>query len=145
MADALSVLNGFLQSLQLNFSNPVGLVINLILSTIVGGIVILIVAELFAKKFSEEIKAVNAFLLVLVASLIQLLGIVPLLGQFLIMVPMVGLLLVALPVIVWIVLVKVFFRKMRILHAVLLGVVCYFLTLYVIPVLVGMVSGFIPL
>jgi len=145
MADALSVLNGFLQSLQLNFSNPVGLVINLILSTIVGGIVILIVAELFAKKFSEEIKAVNAFILVLVASLVQLLGIVPLLGQFLIMLPMVGLLLVVLPVIVWIVLVKIFFSKLHILHAALLGVVCYFLTLYVIPILVSMVSGFVPL
>ncbi len=145
MADALSILNAFLESLQLNFSNPVGLAINLILSTIVGGIVILVVVELFAKKFSEEIKAVNAFLLVFVASLVQLLGIVPLLGELLTMLPMVGLLVVVLPIIVWIVLVKLFFRHLHMLHAALIGIVCYFLTLYVIPILVGMVSGFIPL
>jgi len=50
MADALTGLNAFLENLQLNFGNPIGLATNLILSTIVGGIVILVVVEIFAKK-----------------------------------------------------------------------------------------------
>ncbi len=145
MADALTGLNAFLENLQLNFGNPIGLATNLILSTIVGGIVILVVVEILAKKFSEEVNPMHAFLIVLVISLINIFGIVPILGSFLAIIPFAGVLIMLLPVLVWIVLVKVFFRDMEMLHILIISVLCYFLSIYVIPSLVAIVSGFIPL
>jgi hypothetical protein len=144
MADALTGLNDFLGGLNLNFANPIGLAISIILSTIVGGIVILVIVEVFAKKFSEEVKPTHAFLVALVSSLINLFGIVSLLGQFILMVPALGILILILPIIVWIVLIKVFFSGLSILHALIIGAVCWFLSGNIIPILVGLVSGFIP-
>jgi len=145
MADALTGLNAFLENLQLNFGNPIGLATNLILSTIVGGIVILVVVEIFAKKFAEDVNPMHAFLLVLVISLINIFGIVPILGSFLAIIPFAGILIMLLPVLVWIVLMKLFFRDMEMLHILIISVLCYFLSIYVIPSLVAIVSGFIPL
>lgn len=145
MADALTGLNAFLENLQLNFGNPIGLATNLILSTIVGGIVILVVVEILAKKFSEEVNPMHAFLIVLVISLINIFGIVPILGSFLAIIPFAGILIMLLPVLVWIVLMKLFFRDMEMLHILIISVLCYFLSIYVIPSLVAIVSGFIPL
>ena len=144
MADALSGLNSFLGGLQLSFGNPIGLAMNLILSTIVGGVVILVIVEVFAKKFKEQVKPLNAFLLALVSSLINIFGIVPMLGQYLAMLPMVGFLVIVLPIIVWIVLTKLFFKGLKLTHAVMMGVVCYFVSLYVLPMLIGMVAGYVP-
>jgi len=142
MADLLSGLNGFLGSM--NFGNPIGLATNLALSTIVGGAVILIIAEIFAKKFSEEIKPTHAFMVSFASSLISIFGVVPLLGQFMAMVPYLGILVAVLPILVWIALIKLFFSELSLVHALLLGVVCYFLSIWVIPLVIGMVAGFIP-
>jgi hypothetical protein len=145
MADALTLLNEFLGNLNLNFGNPIGLATNLVLSTIVGGIVILVIVEIFAKKFAEDVNPMHAFLLVLVVSLINILGVMSLLGSFLAIIPVLGILVVILPVLVWIVLVKLFFRDMEILHVLIIGVLGYFLSIYVIPSLISLVSGYIPL
>ena len=145
MADALTGINSFLETLQLNFGNPIGLASNLILSTIVGGIVMLVVIEIFAKKFSAEVNPLHAFLIVLVISIINIFGIVPILGSMLSMLPFAGLLIMILPILVWIILVKVFFRDLEMLHVLIIGVLGYFISLYVIPYLVSMVSGFIPI
>jgi len=87
----------------------------------------------------------HAFLLVLVISLINIFGIVPILGSFLAIIPFAGILIMLLPVLVWIVLMKLFFRDMEMLHILIISVLCYFLSIYVIPSLVAIVSGFIPL
>jgi hypothetical protein len=100
MADALTLLNEFLGNLNLNFGNPIGLATNLVLSTIVGGIVILVIVEIFAKKFAEDVNPMHAFLLVLVVSLINILGVMSLLGSFLAIIPVLGILVVILPVLV---------------------------------------------
>ncbi len=130
----------------LSFANPVGLVIGVILSTIVGGIVILIIVEIFAKKFSSgSISPKNAFIVALIVSLINIFGIMGLLGGFLAMVPFGSILLFALPVIVWFGLLKVFFGEMELLPLLIMSVVCYFVSIYVMPTLTGIVRGFIPL
>jgi hypothetical protein len=145
MADPLSSLDGFLGGLDLNFANPVGLGINVLLSTIVGGIVILIVVEIFAKKFSQSVNPLNAFFVALIVSLINIFGILPVLGGLVGMIPFAGIITMLLPVIVWIVLIKVFFGEMEFVHALIIGVICYFLNIFLIPSLVVMAAGFVPL
>lgn len=144
MADALTALNDFIANLQLGFGNPIGLATNIILSTIVGGIVILIVVEIFARKSSVSVNPMYAFLLALVTSIINIFGIMPFLGQFIAMIPLLGVVVLVLPVLVWIILVRLFFRELEMLHVLIIGVICYFLSIYLIPLLAGMVSGFIP-
>ncbi len=112
--------------------------INLIVSTIVGGVVILILLEAISKAWGERVKPVNAFLLVLVINLVNLLGIMAFVAPY---VPYAG---YVLPIIVWIVLVKVFFGEMGMKHAVITGIVGYIISILLIPSLVAMVSGYLP-
>ena len=144
MADALSSLNDIFEGLDLNFGNPIGLGIDICLSTIVGGIVILLIVEIFAKKFSETVNPMHAFLVSLVVSVINFLGIIPLLGSLIGTLPLAGVIAMFLPVIVWIVLIKVFFKDLALTHALMIGVICYLLSIYLIPTIVVMATGFIP-
>ena len=124
-----------------SYSYWIGLGINLILSTIIGGIVLIIVLELFSKKFNEPIKPVNAFLVVLLVNIINMFGIMGLLLPYIAAIPYVGIIL---PVLIWIVFIKAFFGEMSFPHAVIIGVIFYVITLYVLPYLTGIVSAFIP-
>ncbi|MBN2330880.1 MAG: hypothetical protein JXC85_03625 [Candidatus Aenigmarchaeota archaeon] len=145
MADALTGLNDFLGNLQLDFGNPIGMATNLILSTIVGGIVILIVVEILAKKFSEEVNPMHAFLLALCINIINLPIIMGLLYSFLSYIPLLGLIAGFLPIIIWIVLTKLFFRDLSILPVLIIAVLGYLLSIFLIPMLVNIVAGYIPL
>ena len=116
--------------------------INTILSTIVGGIVLIVLAEVFSHKFGESIKPQNAFLIVLLANVATNFGVIGLLGGFLSGIPFI---LMVLPVVVWFGLIKAFFHEMNILHAFLVAVIFYMLTLLVIPYITSIISGFIPL
>ena len=124
------------------FSDPIGLGINIIVSTIVGGIVILIILEIIGKEFSEPVSTMNAFVLALLINIINMFGVVYLLGSFLSSIPFYSIIL---PLIIWIVLIKFLFGEMSITHAIIAGVVCYFVTMLVLPYLVSLVMGFIPL
>jgi hypothetical protein len=119
----------------------IGLGINLILSTIVGGIVLMVVLEIFSKKFKEPIKPVNAFLVVLIVNIINMFGILGLLLPYMAAIPYVGLIL---PIIIWIIFVKAFFGELSFLHAIAIGVVFYIITIFALPYLTGIVAGFIP-
>jgi len=142
MAEPLSSLGGVF---GLSFADPLGLVTNLILSTIVGGIVILVIVMLFAKKFSESVSPLNAFILAFVVTLINLFGVVAILGGLLVLLPMGSLIAMLLPVLVWIVLVKLFFKEMSLLHVLIISVVCYFVSIYLIPILVRTVASLLPI
>ncbi|UCD03434.1 MAG: hypothetical protein JSV63_02275 [Candidatus Aenigmatarchaeota archaeon] len=141
MADPLSSLTGIM---ELSLSNPMGLITGLILSTIVGGIVILIIVEILARRFNTQIRPLNAFILAFVVSLINLFGVVALLGGFLAAVPMGSIIVLVLPVLVWIVLVKLFFRDLSLLPVLIIGVVGYFVSIYIVPILVNIVAGWLP-
>ncbi len=112
--------------------------INLIISTLVGGIVILILLEVISKAWGERVKPVNAFLLVLVINIINLLGVMAFVAPY---VPYAG---YVLPIIVWIVLVKVFFGEMKLTHAIITGIVGYIISILLIPNLISMVSAYLP-
>jgi hypothetical protein len=137
---AVDFLTDFVSDLGVGFGDPITLAINIILSTIIGGIVLLILLEIVGKHFSEEVKPTNAFLLVLVINIINLPVVFSLLVSFASFIPFLP---VILPVLIWIILVKFFFKELAISHAILVGVVGYLLTLFVIPYLIGMAMGFL--
>ncbi|MBN2043276.1 MAG: hypothetical protein JW754_05745 [Candidatus Aenigmarchaeota archaeon] len=138
---AADFLTELISSLGVNFANPVALAINIILSTIIGGIILLIIVEIIGKHYSENIKPLNAFLVVLVINIINLPIVFGLISSFLSFIPFLG---VILPVLIWIILVKMFFKEMSFAHALIVGVVGWVVTLFVIPYIVGMVMGFLP-
>lgn len=115
--------------------------INTILSTIVGGIVLILLVEVFSHKFGENIKPQNAFLVVLIANVVTNFGILGLLGNFL-PVPYV---LMLLPLIVWFALIKIFFSQMKMLHAFLASVIFFMLSMLVTPYITSLIIGFIPI
>jgi hypothetical protein len=111
--------------------------INLILSTIVGGIVLIILAEVFSHLFKESIKPQNAFLVSLLGNIINLVVL-----MFATSYIPYGAIII--PLAIWFVLMKMFFHEMKIVHALIVAVIFYFLTIMMIPYLVAMVSAYIP-
>jgi len=122
------------------FDYWIGLGVNIIVSTIIGGIVLAIILSIFSKKFGLSVQMGNVFLLVLIVNAINFFGIM---GLILVFVPSISFIGIILPVLIWIILLKLFF-KMRFIHAVIIGVVFYFLTLAVIPYIAAIVMGYIP-
>ncbi len=123
------------------FGYWINLAIGMILSTIIGGIVLIVVLQIFNRIYGETTNPKNAFLVVLIASIINYFGIMGILLPYLYMVPLIG---VILPLLIWILLMKVFFEDMSFLHVVIVAVIFYALTLLLIPMVVSMVAGFIP-
>ncbi len=119
-------------------SGWLGIGINLILSTLVGGIVLIILAEVFSHLFKESIKPQNAFLVSLLGNIICLLAL-----MFATSYIAYGAIII--PFAVWFVLMKIFFHEMNILHALIVAVIFYILTIMLIPYLVTIVSAYIPL
>lgn len=119
----------------------IGMGVNILLSTIIGGIVLIIILEIFSKAFKEPVKPANAFLAVLVVNLINMVGIMGFLLPYIMGVPY---LVMILPLLIWIILIKAFFGELSILHAVVVGVIFFLITLFVLPMLTGIVMGFIP-
>jgi hypothetical protein len=138
---AADILTNLVTSLGVDFANPITLAINVIVSTIIGGIVLLILVEIVGKKFSEEVHPANAFLVALIINIINIPIIFGLISSFLSFIPFLP---VILPVLIWIILIKVFFREMEITHAILVGVIGWALTMFLVPSLVGIAMGFIP-
>jgi hypothetical protein len=128
----------------LSLGNPLALLVNLIASTLVGGIVFLLVVWVFTRAFSEEARIGRAFLVVLVINIINLFGILALLTPYLMGIPFAGYLMLALPLLIWIGLVKAFFSGMEIKHIIVIGIVGYALSILVFPWVTGLVIGYIP-
>jgi hypothetical protein len=123
------------------FGYWINLAIGMILSTVIGGIVLIVVLQIFNRIYGETTNPKNAFLVVLIANIINYFGIMGILLPYLYVVPYIGIIL---PLLIWILLMKVFFEDMSFLHVVIVGVVFYALTLLLIPMVVSMVAGFIP-
>jgi LytS/YehU family sensor histidine kinase len=138
---AADVLTTLVTSLGNNFASPITLAINLILSTIIGGVVLLVLVEVFGKKFKEKVHPANAFLVVLIINIVNLLGIMALISPFISFIPMVTWIA---PALIWIILIKLFFKEMKFTHAILVGIVGFVLSIFLIPSLIGMASSFVP-
>lgn len=129
---------------SLSIGNPIALLVNLVVSTIIGGVVFLVVVEVFAKAFSEEASIGKAFLVVLVINIINIFGILGLITPYLAMVPFAGYIMLILPLLIWMGLVKASFSDMEILHVVVIAVVGYALSIIVFPWLTAIVQGYLP-
>jgi len=129
-----------------NFGYWINLAIGIILSTIIGGIVLIVILQVFSKIFKEEIsESQNAFVIVLIVSIVNYFGILGIVAPLLAMVPVVGAFIgVLLPLLIWIALLKSFFGGMPWLHILIIAVVFYGLTIFLIPMLVGMLAVYIP-
>jgi len=115
--------------------------INLIASTIVGGIVLILILETFGKAWHERIPVARAFLVVLVINLITQFGIVGLVSGFL---PGIAAASIIVNLLLWIGLIKLFFSQMKLTHAAIVGIIGYIVSLVIVPVIVGMVLGLVP-
>ena len=135
MADIIDIISG------INPSDPINLAVNIILSTIVGGIILVFVVGIISKGSSERVSYMNAFLLVLIINIINFLGIIYFLQPYLEFIPYISLLL---PVLVWIGLVKVMFGEMKIIHVLIVAVIGYAISILVVPTLVGILWDYIP-
>ncbi len=120
----------------------IGLGINIILSTIIGGIILIIILEVFSKAFKEPVKPGNAFIAVLVVSIINMFVVMGLLLPYIVSIPFIGIIL---PLLIWIILIKAFFGELSIVHAIVVGIIFFLITLFVLPYLTGFVIGFIPI
>jgi hypothetical protein len=120
----------------------VSIIINLVISTIVGGIVLIIVLGVFNRIYGEMLDYKKAFLVVLIANLINFIGIAGMLSSVLGGIPLIGIIL---PVLIWVVLLKMFFEDMSFLHTLIVGAVFFAITLLAIPYLIGQVMGLIGL
>jgi len=114
--------------------------ITLILSTLIGGILLIVLAKLLGKWVGNISHYSHAFMVVLVINMINFFGILGLLLGFLIVVPWLGLLL---PVLVWIALLKLFFGELNFKGAVILGIISYLVSMLLLGTLVSLAGSFI--
>lgn len=113
--------------------------VNLIVSTLVGGIVLLIILQIISKAWGEPVKATSAFIIAFLINLINFFGIMGLIASYL---P--SMVTLFLPLIIWIVLIKVFFSTMRTTHAVITGIIGWLVSSMFLPGIISMVMGMIP-
>lgn len=121
------------------FESWITLGVNIILSTIVGGAVLAFIAVIIGKKYNEEVNAGSAFLMSIVVNAINFFGVIGILGSF---VPMLGLFL---PLLVWIALSKFFFSGMRFTHTLIIAVIGFALTIFVVPSLTASLMTMLPI
>jgi hypothetical protein len=145
MVDFLNIPLDLNSVAQMASANAMGfwitIVLNLVLSTIVGGIVLIIVLGVFNRIYGEMLDYKKAFLVVFLANLINMVGIVGLLTPFIAGIPFIGIIL---PLLIWVVLLKLFFEDMSFLHALVIGAVFFALTIIAIPYLIGLAGAYLP-
>ena len=132
------------QNIAVNVGPIGGILVNLALSTVVGGLVFLIITKLLARKFHESIGLKQVFITIL---LINIINIPVVWGFTLKQVSSIDLLASVypfLPLLIWFIVVKLVFRGMKISHSLLISVIGYILSLFVIPTLVLSVRAFLP-
>jgi hypothetical protein len=142
MADFLNIPLDLNSVAELASANALGfwvtIIINLVLATIVGGVVLIIVLGVFNRIYGEMLDYKKAFLVALTANLINLVGVVGLLAPFIAGIPFIGIIL---PLLIWVLLLKMFFEDMSFLHALVVGAVFYVLTIVAVPYIVSRVSS----
>ncbi len=123
-----------------DFGYWLNLGIDVLLSTIVGGLVMVVILEIVSKKWGEPVRVANIFLLVLLVKVINIF----VLGFLISYVAFIPFSYILIPLLIWIGLVKLFFSEMSAMHAVIVGVVGFAISIILIPSLVGIVVQFIP-
>ena len=123
------------------FEKWIMLGINILLSTLISGIALAILVAIINKTGNETGETGNAFLMALVISVVNYAGIVGLLGSVL-PIPM---LMFVLPLLVWIVAAKLFFSIMEWKHVLVIGVVGYAISIFIVPPITQIILGLLPI
>ena len=108
----------------------ISIITTLIIGTIVGGILLIVVLGLFNRIYGEMLDYKRAFIVVLLANIINLVGVAGLLSSMLASIPFIGLIL---PILIWVLLLKLFLEDMSFLHALITGVVFFVVTMIAVP------------
>ena len=142
MVDFLNIPLDLGSAAQLASNDAMGfwatIIINLVLSTVIGGIVLIIVLSFFNRIYGEMLNLKRAFMVVLLANILNFVGVVGLLTPIIGGIPFIGIIL---PLLIWVVLLKLFFEDMSFLHALVVGAVFFALTIVLIPYLVGIAGA----
>jgi hypothetical protein len=115
--------------------------INIVLSTIVGGIVLLIVMEALSKAWGESVSVGKCFIFVLIINVITQFG----MGFILPFVSFIPMAYLVVSLLLWVGFMKLFFGELSILHAAIAGIIGFALGMLVVPVLTGMVLSYLPI
>ena len=113
--------------------------INIILSTIVGGLILVLILGVLGREWGERVKVGNAFIVVLIINIINLFGVIGFIS------PYISTFVIILPLVIWILLIKAFFGELSFLHAIIVGLIGFAVSIIAIPYLVSMVLNYIPI
>ena len=133
-----------LSSALSNINSWSALLISLVVSTIVGGIVFLIVIKMVAKKLHDNISIPKAFVAILAINIISLPIVWGTTLQAVASVPFASMLLPFLPFLIWLIILKSVFSEIRMSHVFLIALIGYILSIVIIPTLVLVARSFIP-
>ena len=122
-----------------------GLLSNLIISILVGGLVFLIVAKIVGSKLKDTIHIPRVFLAVAIINFINLPIIWGLTTKTITSIPLASIIFPFMPFLVWLGAIKIAFSEMPISHALLMSVIGYMLSIFVVPTLIWSVRGILPL
>lgn len=150
MVDFINIPFDLGSAAQLASSNPYGfwvtIAINLVISSIVGGIVLVAVLWLFNRFYGEMLVYKRAFAVVLLANIIFFVGVMGLLTPIISAIPYLGTFSsIVIPIVIWILLLKLFFEDMSFLHTIIVGAVFFALTSMAVPYIVSLTSNFLGL
>lgn len=116
----------------------IGVGVGLLVNILVGGIVLIIILELFGRHWGEHVTPVNAFFVVLIATLVNMFGVTGVLAA---MIPLGFWGSLVISFVVWFVLIKAFFSDLEIKHAAIVAVVVIAVNMLLLPTILGFVMG----
>jgi hypothetical protein len=143
MADnPLSILDPLRNFFAAGLSGKASLFANIIVSTIIGGIVLLLIVKILGAKWGENVSAKGAFLAVFFVNLINIFGVIGIIGTYISFFPP---LLLILPLLIWIGIFKLLFSEMSAAHLIITAVIGYFVSIFAVPYLLAIVLPLLPL
>ena len=114
---------------------------NLAISTIVGGLVFFIVAKLISTKLNDDIGVGKVFTAILIINLASLPLVWSLTVQAIEAIPFAYVIFPFLPFLVWFLVIRLVFKEMAVSHSLIIAILGYILSIYVVPTLVWSVRG----
>jgi len=112
--------------------------INIILSTIVGGILLILVMAIFNKKYGGQTQPGKIFFVVLIINTLTFFGVFGILLSILIGVPLAGFLI---PIIIWAIVLTLAFPDMHFIHNVVIAIIFVLLTITLVPFINTLIIG----
>ena len=113
----------------------ISLGVYLIVSILASGIILVILLKILGSIWGEDYDMGRAFIVALVINIINFFG-MGFIGPYISFIP-----LIVFSAILWIVLIKVFFREMEWLKVLITGIIGLVLSLVVAPILTGFIIG----